>query len=104
MPKYPASTRVPMHGNTTMRVRPDAGGMLLPHAPSNDTSGICRPFQGTTPTYQGGAPIDDGDEQAVNLGNAFGHGLLDQPSADRRELWVMRCFSTSGAMASSNCA
>jgi len=31
--------------------------MFWPQAPSKDTSGTCRPFHGTVPMYQGGAPV-----------------------------------------------
>jgi hypothetical protein len=55
--KWPPSTRVPRAWRITMRVRPLAGGIICPHAPSKEISGTALPFQGTVPTYHGGAPV-----------------------------------------------
>ena len=81
-----------------MRVRPEAGGIICPQAPSNDTSGTALPFQGIVPMYHGGAPVisdgvwkpitsatqargtmqplvDQRHQQAVDLGDALGQWL-----------------------------
>ena len=109
----------------TMRVRPEAGGIICPQAPSKDTSGTALPFQGTVPMYQGGAPVisdgvwkpitsatqargmmqppvDQRHQQAVDLGDALGHGLQLSVAPGVRA--AARRRSTSGAMASSSCA
>ncbi len=67
-----------------MRVRPTAGGMLFPHAPSKETSGTCRPFQGTVPTYHGGAPvISERRDESDHFGNAGARN--DEPAVHERD-------------------
>src|ERR1700730_17643229 len=55
--QLPPSTLVPSACSTTMCVRPLAGGIIWPQAPSKDTNGTALPFHGTVPMYHGGAPV-----------------------------------------------
>src|SRR5204862_7118078 len=55
--KLPPSPRVPSACRITMRVRPLAGGIIWPQAPSKDTGGTALPFQGTVPLYHGAPPV-----------------------------------------------
>jgi hypothetical protein len=81
--KLPPSTRVPSACRMTMRVRPLAGGIVCPHAPSKDTSGTALPFHGTVPTYQGGAPV-------------ISDGVWNPITSATQERGMMRRPSTSG--------
>ncbi len=63
-----------------MRVRPEAGGIICPQAPSKDTSGTALPFHGTVPMYQGGAPvISDGVEKPMTSAT-HARGTINRPS------------------------
>ncbi len=70
-PKYPPSSLSPMQWKITTRVRPAAGGMFCPQAPSNDTSGTCRPFHAIVPMYPRRRPGHfRGNLEADDLGDA----------------------------------
>ena len=90
-----------------MRVRPEAGGIICPQAPSKDTSGIgfAVPGNGADVPRRGAGhfrwdlepddlrdtgarndqpPVGQRNQQAVNLGNALSHGVFSRFNPARR--------------------
>ena len=63
-----------------MRVRPLAGGIIWPQAPSKDTSGTALPFQGTVPIYQGGAPVISAGVWKPTTSATQARGTISRPS------------------------
>ncbi len=63
-----------------MRVRPEAGGIIWPQAPSKDTSGTARPFHGTVPMYQGGAPVISEGTWKPTTSATQARGMINRPS------------------------
>ncbi|MEJ1966441.1 MAG: hypothetical protein WDO56_34795 [Gammaproteobacteria bacterium] len=56
--------------------------MLFPQAPSNETSGTCRPLQGTVPTYQGGAPVISEGVTNPMTSATQARGMINRPSTN----------------------
>ena len=64
----------------TMRVRPLAGGIICPQAPSKDTSGTALPFHGTVPMYHGGAPVISEGVWKPTTSAMQARGMMSRPS------------------------
>ena len=58
----------------------EAGGMLFPHAPSKETSGIALPLHGTVPIYQGGAPVISDGTWKPTTSATQARGMMSRPS------------------------
>ena len=68
-----------------MRVRPLAGGIPWPQAPSNDTSGTALPFQGTVPWNGKAVPL-------VSFEGACGQSI--PPASGRTRIVILHALGT----------